>query len=128
MSTLLFEFRFLGSMNELFFIADENGPITRISYNKLTTPRKKPNADLRSLSYIDPSTWNQIPDSLKLSKNLNSFKHNVKTRFLHEKGKSLFPFSVLLHQLHYVRTTEDQKCSTVCGLSKMNLYKYRYRK
>ena len=74
-------------MNELFSIAGQNGPKTRFSYNKLTIPRRKTNAGLRSLSYIGPSTWNKIPNSLKLSKTLNSFKHNVKTHFLHEQGK-----------------------------------------
>ena len=74
-------------MNELFSIADQNDPKTRFSYNKLTIPRRKTNSGFSSLSYIGPSTWNKIPNCLKLSKDLNRFKHNVKTHFLYEQGK-----------------------------------------
>ena len=61
-------------MSELFCLAYQNGPCTRFSYKKLILPRRKTNSGLRALSYLVPSKWNKIPNSIKNSKSLNSFK------------------------------------------------------
>ena len=72
-------------MKEMFSPADQLGPETRHSYKKLKIPSRKTNAGLSALSYIGPSTWNKFPTILKVSKNLNTFKHEVKKHFLLEQ-------------------------------------------
>ena len=37
-----------------------------------------------ALSYIGPTFWNKTPDTFKRTKNLNTFKHNLKKYFLNE--------------------------------------------
>ena len=41
-----------------------------------------------ALSYIGLTFWNKIPDTLKLSNNLNTFKHNFKKYILKEPKNS----------------------------------------
>ena len=79
-------------MSEIYFPADQNGMNTRRSYNKLNLPARKTNAGLNALSYTGPAKWNNIPHSIKCSKTLNSFKHNLKEFYLLElkKKESLF--------------------------------------
>ena len=36
----------------------------------------------RAFSVAAPTLWNDIPDSIKCSEDLSSFKHNLKTYFL----------------------------------------------
>ena len=36
----------------------------------------------KKLSYIGPSIWNSLPDSIKKAKSLNTFKYNVKKHYL----------------------------------------------
>ena len=74
-------------MSEVYFPADQNGINTRHSYKKLILPARKTNAGLNALSYIGPTSWNKIPVSVKCSKTLNSFKHNLKDFFLKELKK-----------------------------------------
>ena len=69
-------------MGEMFFPADQSGPNTRHSYKKLKIPSRRTNAGLNTLSYIGPSAWNKLPNVLKYSNNLNTFKHEVKKHFL----------------------------------------------
>ena len=79
-------------MSEIYFPADQNGINTRHSYNRLILPARKTNAGLKALSYIGPATWNKVPHSIKCSKTLNGFKHNIKEFYLLEtrKKESLF--------------------------------------
>ena len=51
-------------MSELYFPADQNGSYTRGSFNKLKLPARKTNAGLKALSYIGPTTWNKIPQTI----------------------------------------------------------------
>ena len=74
-------------MAEIYFPADQNGMNTRRSYNKLILPARKTNAGLKALSYIGPANWNNIPYSIKCSKTLNSFKHNLKEFYFLELKK-----------------------------------------
>ena len=37
---------------------------------------------MQSLSYVGPSTWNKLPNNLKTTTSLNSFKRDIKKYFL----------------------------------------------
>ena len=63
------------------------------SYKKLAQPFRKTLQRQRSLSYIGPTVWNKVPQNLKVTENLNTFKHNVKEYYLYrvkEKRNSEF--------------------------------------
>ena len=68
-------------MDDIFSHAECNGIPTRYSYQKLKLPRRKTNQGLKALSYIGPSLWNNLHNSLKTSPSLNAFKHNIKYEF-----------------------------------------------
>ena len=71
-------------LNEVFQTAPENNIQTRGSFQKLKCPFRKTNAGQMALSYIGPTIWSKIPDTLKRTKNLNTFKHNLKEHYLKE--------------------------------------------
>ena len=54
----------------------------RNSHNKLIQPFRKTNIGQNSISYIGPCVWNILPDNLKMSNTLNTFKHNLKRYYL----------------------------------------------
>ena len=54
--------------------------IVRIS--KLKNPFRKTNIGQKDISYIAPSIWNSLPDSIKRTNSLNTVKHNVKKHYL----------------------------------------------
>ena len=45
---------------------------------------RKTSTGQNSLSYIGPAIWNRIPEILKRTKNLNTFKHNMKYYYLND--------------------------------------------
>ena len=77
-------------LNEVFQTAPENNIQTRGSFLKLKCPFRKTNAGQMALSYIGPTIWSKIPDTLKRTKNLNTFKHNLKEHYLKELKNSNF--------------------------------------
>ena len=54
------------------------------SFQKLKCPFRKTNTGQLVLSYIGPTFWNKTPDTLKGTKNLNTFTQNLKKYFLNE--------------------------------------------
>ena len=64
-----------------------NGIDIRNSFLKLNQPSRRTKQGQNCLSYLGPSVWNRLPDSIKDSKNLNNFKHKVKDHFINEKEK-----------------------------------------
>ena len=74
-------------MSEIFYPARNRGMSTRNSLQKLTQPFRKTNQGQNSLSYIGPSVWNKLPEKIKKSSNLNTFKHEVKRYYLNELRK-----------------------------------------
>ena len=68
-------------MNDVFKLADQNTTTTRTSLFKLSQPLRKTNHRQKSLSYVAPSIWNKLPDFLKTTDNVNTYKHRVKKRF-----------------------------------------------
>ena len=41
---------------------------------------------IQSLSYVEPNTWNSVPNNLKSATSVNSFKHYIKEHFLQNLG------------------------------------------
>ena len=56
----------------------------RNNFVKLKRSFRNINTGQKALSFIDPSFWNQIPETLKKTDNLNTFKHNLKKHFLNQ--------------------------------------------
>ena len=57
----------------------------RNSFAKLKRPFHKTNTGQKTLSYIGPSLWNNLPETTKKPLNdLNTFKHNVKSLYLNQ--------------------------------------------
>ena len=51
--------------NEVFCPVDDNGVATRYCDKKLKLPFRKSKLGMQSLSYVGPSTWNNLPNNLK---------------------------------------------------------------
>ena len=71
-------------LNEVFDVAIENNFELTCSFQKLKCSFRKTNTGQLALSYTGPTFWNKIPDTLKRTRNLNTFKHNWKKYFLDE--------------------------------------------
>ena len=74
----------------LTFHHTHNGIRTRGSFLNLKCPFRKTNAGQMALSHIGPTIWSKTPDTLKRTKNLNTFKHNLKEHYLKELKNSNF--------------------------------------
>ena len=57
--------------------------ITRASLLKLNQPLQRSNHGQNNIFYIAPIIWNNLPNSLKTTDNLNIKKHRVKENFFH---------------------------------------------
>ena len=60
---------------------------TRRAMQKLDLPFQKSCIGQKTLFYIGPKTWNNLPAQLKLSKSVNTFKHNIKKSFFDDLPK-----------------------------------------
>ena len=89
MFSIFFDKKSPDYMSEVYFPADQNGINTLSSYNKLNLPVRKTNAGLKALSFIGPTSWNKIPQTIKCSKTLNSFKHNLRLIFKRTEEKRI---------------------------------------
>ena len=69
-------------LNEIFEFAPYCRIGTRNNFSKLKNPFRKTNMGQKAISYIGPSIWNSLPDSIKRANSLNTFKHNVKKHYL----------------------------------------------
>ena len=65
-------------MNEAFRSAENIRISTRNSYLKLSHHFRKTSTGQNGLSYLGPAIWNRIPEILKKTKNVNTFKHKMK--------------------------------------------------
>ena len=61
---------------------------TRMSTYKLDLPFRKNVHGQKTLSHLGPKTWNSLPDQIKLCKNVNSFKHDIKNLYFKRLQKS----------------------------------------
>ena len=79
-------------LSEVFHVAVENNFQLRGSFQKLKCPFCKTNTGQFALSYIGPTFWNKTLDTLKCTKNLNTFKRNWNKYFLNELKNCNNPF------------------------------------
>ena len=61
-------------MNDVFKPAGQPNTTTRASLLKLNHPLRKTNHGQNNISYIVPIIWNNLPNSLKTTGNLNTYK------------------------------------------------------
>ena len=71
-------------MNDVFKPAGQPNTTTRASLLKLNQPLRRTNHGQNNISYIAPIIWNNLPNSLKTSDNLNTYKHRVKEHFFYQ--------------------------------------------
>ena len=76
-------------MKDLFVTASQSNICTRQAYSRLVQPLRKTNMGLNSISYLGPSLWNKLPENIKQSSSLNSFKHKVKELFFSKTRKMI---------------------------------------
>ena len=60
---------------------------TRRATQKLDIPFRKSCIGQKTLSYIGPTIWNNLPAQIKLSKSVNTFKHDIKKSFFDDLQK-----------------------------------------
>ena len=65
-------------MNDAFKPAGQHNTITKTSLLKLNQPFRKTNHYQNNLSYLAPTICNNLPESLKTSGSLSTYKHRVK--------------------------------------------------
>ena len=70
-------------MNDVFKPAGQPITTTRASLLKLNQPLRRTNHGQNNISYVGPIIWNNLPNSLKTTGNLNTYKHRVKEHFFH---------------------------------------------
>ena len=83
-------------MNEVFEFASEDNVSLKNDFLKLKRPFRNTNTGQKTLSFIGPSFWNQIPETLKKTDNLNTFKHNLKKHFFNQMTWFLLTLPLLL--------------------------------
>ena len=66
----------------------EQSRVTRRSLKKLCLPNQKTNRGMRTLSYIGPRLWNNLPMKIKAALNVNAFKHQIKEQFFKDLRSS----------------------------------------
>ena len=71
-------------LNVVFEFAPEGNTSLRNNFSKLKRPFRNTNTGQKALSFIGPSFWNQISETLKKTDNLNTFKHNLKSHFFNQ--------------------------------------------
>ena len=75
-------FKFINSiypyyLNEVFEFVPEGNFSFRNNFLKCKRPFQNTNTGQKALSFIGPSFWNQIPETLKKADNINNVKHNL---------------------------------------------------
>ena len=70
-------------LNDVFKPAGQPNATTRVSLLKLNQPLRRTNHGQNNISYIALIIWNNLPNSLKTTDNLNTYKHRVTEHFFH---------------------------------------------
>ena len=68
-------------LRDVFHPVDQSLIATRKSVLKLSQPLRQTNYGQRTISYLAPKNWNDLPDYIKLLENTNLFKHKAKEHF-----------------------------------------------
>ena len=69
-------------MDEIYGLTNQNNTATRNSSLKLFQALRAKAQSQKCLPYLGPFTWNGLSDDVKLSNNVNTFKHKLKKTFL----------------------------------------------
>ena len=69
-------------MSEIYKTTDQSNTVARNPSLNLFQRLKAKALSQKCLSYLGPFIWNGLPDGAKLSNNVSTFKHKVKTSFL----------------------------------------------
>ena len=69
-------------LNEVYEYAPQCRIESRSNFAKLKVPFQKTNIGQKSLSYIGPFLCNNLPGYMKKTTVLNTFKHNLKKKYL----------------------------------------------
>ena len=76
--------KYLAYMNEALRSAENMRINLRNSFLKLNHLFWKTSTGKKGLSYISPAIWNRIPEIIKKTRNLNTFKHKIKHYYLND--------------------------------------------
>ena len=81
---------------------------TCMSTYKLDLPFRKSVYGQKTLSYLGPKTWNSLPAQIKLCKNVNSFKHDIKNLYFKRLQRATIAFLCIISQTisHYFLLTD----------------------
>ena len=82
-------------MNKIYRKTNQNNTVTRNSSLKLFQPLRTKALSQKCLSCLGHFIWNGLPDDVKLSNNVNTFKHKVKKTFLtilQEKDQDIYVY------------------------------------
>ena len=71
-------------MNDVFKSAGQPKSTTRASLLKLKQPLRRTNHGQNNISYKAPIIWNNLPNSLKTTDNLNNLSTELKSIFFTE--------------------------------------------
>ena len=71
-------------MSDVFKPTGQSNTTTRASLLKLSQCLRRTDHGQNNISYIAPIIWNNLPNSLKTTGNLNAYKHRVKEHFFHQ--------------------------------------------
>ena len=72
--------------NEIYQTANETS-FTHRSLNRLHPPTRRTTKGQKCVSYIGPKLWNNLPKELKKIKDVNTFKHKIKSNFFKDLQK-----------------------------------------
>ena len=81
--------------NNFYKTTNQNNTVTIYSSLKLFQPLTTKAPSQECMSYLGPFIWNGLPDDIKLSNNVNTFKHKVKKGFLillREKEQDIYVY------------------------------------
>ena len=83
-------------MNEVFEFAPEGNVGLRNSFLKLKQLFRNTNTSQKALFFIGPLFWHQIPEILKKTDNLNTFKHNLEKHIFNQMTSISLKLPLLL--------------------------------
>ena len=78
-------------IHKIYRTTNQNNTVTRDSSLKLFQSLRTRTLSQKCLLYLGPFIWNGLPDHVKLSNNINTFKHEVKKTLtlLREKDQDI---------------------------------------
>lgn len=74
-------------MHEIFTAADQTRIQTRASNQKLIHPHCNKVSGYKTISNLGPILWNKLPNQVKSSNNVNTFKHRIKDLYFKRLSK-----------------------------------------